>query len=77
MKKITAKYIVENITAMAYGQHVTFRGSEFWMHCEQGDNGKYDPANGVIYYISADRKISGSVNGHEFAKVIDGVAYKI
>lgn len=76
MKRITAKYIVENITAMAYGQHITFRGAEYWMACEMDDAGKYDPANGVIYWISADRKLSGCINGHEYARVINGEAFR-
>lgn len=80
MKKITAKFITENIEAMARGQHIFFRGAEYWMHCNDiiVDEQLYsDVDNGTIYYISADRKLSGAINGVEYAKVISGVAYKV
>ena len=65
MKKITAKYILGNIEAMRHGKHVFFRGAEYWI------NSVADPD--LILWISEDRKISGSINGHEYARVIDGV----
>ena len=80
MKKITAKFINDNLVAMSRGEHVFFRGAEYWMRCKQvfvGDDLKYDTANGTIYWINADRKLSGAINGDEYAKVVDGVAYKL
>lgn len=68
MKKITAKYITENINAMRYGQHITFRGAEYWINYVADPN--------LILWISEDRKISGCTNGHEYARVINGAAYR-
>lgn len=77
MKKITAKYITENTGKMLYGGHVFYRGAEYWIAPDLRDDGTMDAANGTIYYISADRRISGCINGYEYGKVIDGVPYRI
>lgn len=81
MKKITAKYITENLKAMAYGQRVEHKGATYWMQCDSfincDGNLKLDTDNGTIYYISADRNILGSINGYEYGKVVDGVAYRV
>lgn len=76
MRKVTAKFITESLPAMAHGEHIQHRGAEYWMACEMDDAGKYDPTNGVIYWISADRKLSGCINGHEYARVINGEAFR-
>lgn len=68
MKKITAKYITENIDAMRCGQHIIYRGAEYWI------NGVAN--RDLILWISEDRKISGCINGHDYARVIDGVVYR-
>lgn len=79
MKKITAKFIVNNLDALARGEHIYHRGAEYWMSCNQviiNDEVKYDISNGTIWVIDEDRKILGAVNGVEYAKIVDGVAYK-
>ena len=79
MKKITAKFINDNLDDLANGWTIHFRGAEYWMRCDGEPASPYreDRKNGTIYYIDADRKISGCINGYEYAKVINGVAYKI
>lgn len=68
MKRITAKYIVDNIDLMRYsGTHIMHRGAEYWI------NAVYDPD--LILYISEDRKILGCINGHEYARIIDVIPY--
>ena len=77
MRKITAKYITENLAAMMEGEHIVYRGSEYWLVPDMVGHGRFDPQNGTIYYISEDRKILGSINGYEYGKVINGVAYRV
>lgn len=77
MKKITAKFIVNNLPVMAKGKHIFFRGAEYWMHCNLTDDCKSDLDNGTLYYICEERKINGCINGYEYGKVINGIAYRI
>lgn len=68
MKRITAKYIVKNIDTMRYnGTHIMYRGAEYWI------NAVHDPD--LILWISKDRKIAGCINGHEYARIINGIPY--
>lgn len=69
MKKITAKYITENTEKMRCGHSIIYRGSEFFI------NVAHDPD--LIMWINSDRKLSGAINGHEYARIIDGVPYRI
>lgn len=83
MKKITAKYITDNMEGLVLGERIGYRGATYWMVCDDiltadGDfTGKKDAANGTIYWISADRNIAGCINGHEYAKVINGTPYRV
>lgn len=83
MRKITAKYITDNLYYMARGDRVTYHGAIYWMECDaiytpDGEyTGKVDVDNGTLYWISKDRNISGCINGYEYGRVIDGVPYKI
>lgn len=31
----------------------------------------------VIWWISEDRRISGSINGREYARIVNGIPYRI
>lgn len=81
MKKITAKFITDNLNTMFYGTHILFKGAEYWvapnlLYLEDEDRYIYDTKNGTIYKICASEKILGSILGDEYGKVINGVPYK-
>ena len=76
MKKITAKFITENLNEMMCGKRVEFRGALYFAKPVVSEDGFNDIKNGTIYRISEDERILGSVQGTEYGKVIDGVPYK-
>jgi hypothetical protein len=65
MKKITAKFINENIDELMRDNVVKFRGCEYRLGFD-----------GTIYYRDADDITMGTINGMPYGKIIDGVAYK-
>ena len=77
MKKITAKFITENIEEMMHGGHIFFRGNEYWAGNDVTESGQWDTENGTIYRLTKDELTMGVINGLKYAKVIDGIAYKI
>lgn len=76
MKKITAKYINDNLKNMFLGERVNHRGATYRVAPTIDDAGTWSTENGTIYYISEDRNILGAINGYEYGKVVNGVAYK-
>lgn len=76
MKKITAHYINDNLEDMFRGQRINHRGATYWVAPDISDDGVWSTRNGAIYYISEDRNILGSINGYEYGRVVDGIAYK-
>lgn len=79
MKKITAKFITENLDMLMHGDVITNRGNEYWVAndiIEDGVGGRYDTKNGTIYYLTKDDITMGVINGMVYGKVINGVAYK-
>lgn len=44
-------------------------GAEYWI------DWAYDPD--VIWWISEDRRTSGSINGREYARIVNGIPYRI
>lgn len=69
-QRITAKHITSNIDYMRHsGAHIVYGGAEYWT------NWAYDPD--VIWWISDDRRSAGSINGREYARIVNGVPYRI
>jgi hypothetical protein len=69
-QRITDEHIIGNIDYMRHsGAHIVYRGAEYWI------DWAYDPD--VIWWISEDRRASGSINGREYARIVNGTPYRI
>lgn len=69
-QRITGEHIIRNIDYMRHsGAHIVYQGAEYWI------DWAYDPD--VIWWISADRRSAGSINGREYARIVNGIPYRI